>query len=174
MNKMLFLFLLCGTVLMMVVMAKTGASLKTTQTPNGIVDLELANTGLKTNKIINAWKQIPDKDVVHNAKINTWLDFIFIFFYSLFLFYCCKILTPNFTGWLNNIGQRLTRAILIAGLFDISENTGIFLSLGGHVSDTNSMFTTVCSSSKWLTIAFTLLYILVAGAILLFKKTGRA
>ncbi|CAN5552904.1 hypothetical protein BH11BAC3_BH11BAC3_19970 [soil metagenome] len=173
MNKLLFLFLFCGTLLMMVVMAKTGSSLKTAETPNGILDLELANTSLKTNRVIGAWKLVKDTDVVYNAKINTWLDFIFIFFYSLFLFYCCGILTANSKGWLNNIGHRFHRAIPIAGLFDIFENTGMFLSLNGHVSDINSIFTTVCSASKWLIVIFALLYIAIGGGVILYQKASK-
>ncbi|MEO6233168.1 MAG: hypothetical protein ABJB11_01545 [Ferruginibacter sp.] len=171
MNKLLFLFLLCGAVFMMVVMAKTGSSLKTAETPNGILDLELANTGLKTNNVIREWKTVTNNDVVYNAKLNTWLDFVFIFFYSFFIFYCCKILAVNSTGFLKNIGHRLTRAILFAGLFDIFENTGMFLSLNGHISDTNSIFTAVCSASKWLIVIFALLYIVIGGGVLLYQKT---
>lgn len=173
MNKMRFLLLICGTVLMMVVMAKTGSSLKSTEAPHGILNLELANTKLATSKIINQWKQITSTDVVYNAKLNTWLDFIFIFFYSFFLFYCCRFLTVNSTGWLNNIGHRITRASLIAGLFDIFENTGMFISLNGHVSDANSIFTAVCASSKWLIVIFAVSYIVIVGAILLYQKTRK-
>ena len=40
---------------MIVVMAKTGATLKTAATPNGILDLEFAYNSTKTTAVTNAW-----------------------------------------------------------------------------------------------------------------------
>lgn len=173
MKKFVFPFLLAGTALMMITMAKTGSSLKTPETPYGIINLELASSGFETNEIVNTWKQVPVPDIVANAKINTWLDFIFIFFYSLLLFYCCKVIAVNSSGFINNVGNRIAGSALIAGFFDILENTGMFMSLNGHISNVNTIFTAVFSYSKWLLVALAVAYILIAGSLFLIKKIGK-
>ena len=55
MKKILLPFFLIGTLAMMIVMTKTGSTLKTPATPMGILNLEFAYNTTKTAAIINAW-----------------------------------------------------------------------------------------------------------------------
>lgn len=68
---------------MIVVMAKKGAALKTPQTPSGIINLEFAYDAAKTAAVNRAWEEANNN--IHTAKWNTYFDFTFLGFYSLFL-----------------------------------------------------------------------------------------
>ena len=170
MKKPLFLFLLTGTLVMMGVISKTGASLKTSLTPHGIINLEFAHNAAKTRAIINVWAGIKSADNIRAAKLNTWLDFIFIFFYSLFLFYLCKELAASTAGFLYVAGNVLANGSLVAGLLDILENTGILISLSGHITNNISLLTAISSIVKWALVLTAVVYILFGLAVILYKK----
>ena len=147
-------------------MAKTGASLKPA-TPHGIVDLELAYNTNCASKIIHAWT--PNNNI-NAAKTNTWFDFIFLFFYSLFLYNTCNFLSGFFTSFLNTAGRLLAKAAIAAGFLDILENIGMLITLNGHISSGITFFTAFFSFIKWMLVIAAVLYMLVAGIIVLSKK----
>ena len=157
---------------MMVVMAKTGATLKTAATPKGILDLEFAWNATKTTNVVLAWTGIIPADNVLAAMVNTWLDFIFLFFYSLFLNKTCRMIAVKFTGFFSAAGRLVATGALVAGLLDVLENIGMLTSLNGHISNTVSLLTVVFSITKWTLALAAVLYILVAGSSLLLKKTS--
>ena len=165
-------FLLAGTLVMMVVMAKTGATLKTAATPKGILDLEFAYNATKTADVVIAWTGIIPADNVLAAIVNTWLDFIFLFFYSLFLNKACRMIAAKFNRFFSVAGGLVATGALIAGLLDVLENIGMLTSLNGHISNAVSLLTFVFSITKWTLALGSVLYILVAGSMLLFKKTS--
>ena len=172
-KKYRLLFLFAGTLVMMVVMAKTGASLKTPDTPKGILDLEFAYNAAKASAVINAWTGIIPVDNNLIAIVNTWLDFIFIFFYALFLYYACKMFATSFNGLLHTIGGILAKGALAAGLLDVLENIGMLITLHGTISDSYTLLTFICSITKWVLALAALLYVLITGALLLYKKISR-
>ena len=49
------IFIIAGTLIMIYVMAVSGKSLKTAETPLGILNLEFAYNKAKTDVIMNAW-----------------------------------------------------------------------------------------------------------------------
>lgn len=150
-------------------MAVTGAPLKTPATPKGILDLEFAHDAAKTLIVINNWSG-KNAYNINAAKINTLLDFIFLFFYSLFLFNLCKILAEPFGDFLHTTGRILANGALAAGIFDVLENVGLLITLYGYISDAGCLFTFIFSLAKWITVTCVVLYILTAGPIVLFKK----
>lgn len=85
MRKYFFPLVAVGSLVMVIVMSKTSATLKTPATPLGILDLEFAYNGTKGGTVLTAWNANEKIDNIEVAKFNTWLDFIFLFFYSLFL-----------------------------------------------------------------------------------------
>ena len=165
-------FLLCGTLIMTVIMVKTGAPLKTADTPAGIINLEFAHNAAKVNAVVAAWKKASTAtvDVVAAAKFNTALDFIYLLFYSFFLFASCKQLAVLLTRqkvlaqWL----KRFAVAALLTGFFDIIENFGMLHALAGKSTDALAMITTAVSLLKWLLVILVMLLI-IAG--LLVKTT---
>ena len=149
--------LLTCSIFVFMQMRPTGKKLRTDQTKIGILNLEFAYNTYYTTKVLNAWK--PDEKI-DAAKTNTYIDFGFLFFYSLFLFYSCKNLSKNFSGSINKIGKALSITALIAGGLDVIENLGMLITLGGNQSSTISMLTAICASIKWLFAILAILYVI--------------
>ena len=163
MKKYTIPFFLLGSLVMIYVMAKTGAPLKTPGTPLGILDLEFAYNKAQTNTIIDGWTT---SDNIAVAKLNTWLDFLFLFFYSFFLFFASKKIARTFQGMIAKTGQLVAKGALAAGFLDILENIGMLIALNGHVSGGIAFCTTFFSIIKWGLAIIAVLYVLT-GAIML-------
>jgi len=172
MKKINWLFLVAGTFIMIYIMAITGSTLKTAATPHGILDLELAYNSSKAQTILNAWTPINEHGTnnIKAAIKNTWLDFIFLFFYSLFLFYSCKTIAESYTGFISSLGKLLAMGALNAGMLDIAENAGMLFTLHGFTSNGISIFTAICSVIKWVLALSALAYLLLTGPLALLKK----
>ncbi len=155
------------------VMTMTGAPLKTAATPKGILDLEFANTVTKTTIVTTAWAQGP-VDNTRAAKINTYLDFIFLVFYASFLFFTCKKIARNSKGAFIKAGMLIAKGALFAGFLDILENIGMLLTLSGHSSGTIALFTTTCSVVKWGLALLAVMYCLVGLIYLLSQQKLRS
>ncbi len=170
MKKLLLPFFLTGTLMMMVVMAKTGSTLKTPATPMGILDLEFAYNMSKTVTVLNAWAPTPQLDNITVAKINTWWDFVFLFFYAGFLFIACKKIAATFNGPVARAGNIIAKAAILAGILDILENIGMFITLHGHTSSVVAFGTTFISVIKWLLAIIAVLYVLTGLLVLAYRK----
>ena len=167
MKKYWLLLLLIGTGIMIVVMAKTGATLKTPDTPKGILDLEFAYNSSKTATVLNAWAPNGNVDNISAAKINTYLDFIFLFFYSFFLFFTCDKIARITKS---KLGAFIANGALYAGILDVVENAGMLMTLSGGASGTTAFITTFCSVIKWALAIAAVLYLLGGCIQLLLQK----
>jgi hypothetical protein len=167
MKKYSILFFLVGSLVMVYVMTSTGASLKTTNTPRGILDLEFAYNTTKTNIVLTAWAPNSSIDNIAAAKFNTWLDYIFLFFYSIFLFLASKSISKSFAGAFGKAGKLIAKGALIAGCLDVLENTGMLLTLSGRGSGTVAFCTSFCSIIKWGLALLAVLYVIMGGVGLL-------
>ena len=171
MLKYFLLMVTIGTLLMVIVMQQTGTSLKTQDTPNGILDLEFASNTTKATAVINAWKKTELTDNIQVAKLNTELDFIFILFYSIFLNLVSKSIAGKYVGAIKNIGLILANGAIAAGVLDIMENIGMLFTLHDYINSTVIMFTFAFSVLKWIIVLSILVYFLAAGSFHLFKKS---
>jgi hypothetical protein len=171
MKKYPLLLLLIGTVIMIIVMTKTGAVLKTAATPKGILDLEFAYDSATTATVITAW-QSPGADTyarINAAVNNTYLDFIFLIFYALFLFFTCEKIARLSAGSFGKMGWLIAKASLLAGGLDVLENTGMLYNLSGNISNSVALFTTTCSVIKWV-LALTAVLYCIAGIVYVSAK----
>ncbi len=169
------IFVFAGTLIMAYVMAESGKSLKTPETAMGIINLEFASTKHKVNMVLNAWSY-PGTSKLDNISVaikNTWFDFIFLFFYSLMLFYACLSISNSFTGFLNRTGKLLATGSLYAGLFDIIENAGMLISLNGHPSNMVAIITATFSVMKWTLVICAIVFILVTGPAYIVNRLKR-
>ena len=166
--------LVAGTFIMMIVMAKTGATLKTPATPEGILDLEFAYNQTKAATVMTAWADNGSINNIQVAKENTWLDFIFIVFYSLLLSQACSMIAISRRGFLFTMGRLLAKAALIAGLLDVLENIGMLITLSGNGSATCAAFTVFSSILKWGIVMIAVLYILIAGLVISYTKLTKS
>ena len=167
------IILLAGTLLMTVVMTIHGASLKTPSTPKGILNLEFAYNTAQASSVLNAWAATSATNNIIQAKMNTWLDFIYLFFYSLFFFDACQLLASSFSGSIRITGNLLAKGALIAGLLDILENTGMLLTLNGQLSEYTTLLTFIFSISKWALVIAAIMYVALMGSILVKRKIGK-
>jgi len=171
MKRYLLPFFLLGTLVMMVVMAKTGDTLKTAATPLGILDLEFAYNISKTTTVINAWAPARSGlDNISMAKVNTYWDFVFLFFYTGLLFIACKKISATGKGSFAKAGKFIAKAALVAGFLDILENTGMLISLNGNLSSTVSLSTTVISIIKWGLAFIAVIYVITGLLALGYRK----
>ncbi len=165
-KKSTFYFLLAGTFVMIVIMFITGKPLNTATTPHGILNLEFADSKQKVDSILSAWENAStaEKDIIKAAKINTWLDFLFLLFYGLFLYSCCIRLSQALHQ--HKIISRLLHyfafAALVVGLLDVLENIGMLTSLAGKGSDSIAKITSTISVVKWL-LVFSVILSIIAG-----------
>jgi hypothetical protein len=170
MKKLLLPFFFIGSMAMIVVMTKTGAILKTPAAPMGILNLEFAYNTTKTTPIINSWASINHADVITAAKINTYWDFLFLFFYAGFLFLACKKIAAKTTGSFSRAGKLIAKGALWAGFLDIIENTGMLLTISNQGSSTIALCTTIVSVIKWALALVAVLYLLTGLLALAFHK----
>ena len=168
-NRRLF-FLLAGTLLMTRVISIQGASLITPSTPKGILDLEFAYNTVRANFVITAWTATSSIDNVFRAKMNTCIDFAYLFFYSLFFFHACNFLAASFSGFIGITGRLLAKGALVAGILDILENTGMLLTLTGHLSKYTTLLTFIFSIAKWALVMIVILYIALLTPLLIVRK----
>lgn len=160
----LWTVLAAGTLVMMYLMAVSGKPLKTPATPHGIIDLEFAYSKIKVEGVMNAWIEykIDKVDRVAAAKENTYLDFIFLLFYSPFLFLCCRKLIAGYNpgSFISKAGKSIAKGALLSGFLDMLENLGMLQSLNGNISGTIALFTSVVSIAKWALVITAIIFIL--------------
>jgi hypothetical protein len=158
--------LFIGTISMIVVMGKTSAPLKTASTYKNILWLELAYNNEKTGDILKDW----GSSNIEVAKTNTYFDFIFIFCYTLFLFFTCKktaLISKSKTGiW-------IARGALWAGFLDVLENAGMLATLSGNRAEGIAFATAFCSAIKWVLVIIAVVYLLAGLKQLLISRKMR-
>jgi hypothetical protein len=176
MQKIRLYLFIAGTLIMMVVMSTTGASLKTATTPMGILNLELPFTVHKANTVLSAWKNDlrgNGKNNIEVAKTNTWWDFLFILFYSGLLFLLIGLVSRQVGKKLYKAGEVLKKTVWAVAILDIAENIGMFCMLNGTVNSPVVLFTSVCAALKWVLVLIVIAYIIVTAAMFFFvRKPG--
>lgn len=173
MQKYSIIAFLIGSLTMAVIVSISGKHLKTDATPLAILDLEFAYDSAKTTAVLNAWAPDSSYDRIEIAKHNTWLDFIFLFFYSIFLFLASKAISRSFGGRFGRAGKFIARGAIAAGFLDVLENAGMMLTLSGNGSGTIALCTTIFSAIKWALALLAVLYVITGGVGLLRARFTR-
>jgi hypothetical protein len=170
MKKILIPLFLLGTAFMMYIMTETSALLKTPATRFGIINLELASDTIKTTAIIKAWSPTTGSDKIEIAKINTYWDLLFLFFYAGLLYLLCSFIAANTVGIISKAGYLIANAAILAGIADVMENTGMLFSLNGLISPMVSFCTAFFSVIKWSLVVIAVLYIITGLLVLVYRK----
>lgn len=140
---------------------------QTALSKTGILSLEFAKTKQQADAITATWK---NKNVHYTAIVNTSIDFIFIFFYSLYLFAACYWFSLKQTGVMKKISQTIALFGLTAGLLDCVENYFLLKMLSFTISNTETAFTFGAASVKFLLAAVAVIWILIQLFFLLIPK----
>jgi hypothetical protein len=148
---------LLGTAAMIIIMRVQGNSLVTELSPRGIIDLEFADTSDRLAELVAA----VDLSVL---RINIWLDFVFIFFYTWFLSLAAKRIALRWgpRNEFRRTGFFLGKAAFVAGIFDVMENILMLKSIGGDYTTFSLQGTFYCAWIKFMIILFILLYIMIS------------
>ncbi|MBY0482067.1 MAG: hypothetical protein K2Q21_11975 [Chitinophagaceae bacterium] len=143
-------------VLMMAALRWQGASLKTTVSTRGIVDLEMATQPRQVSALMDVW----DLSVV---KMNIWIDFLFIVSYVAFLALAAEAVSAK---WKNNamkmMGLTLARIAVVAGVLDIGENLLMLQTIAGNFTVLSLQMTHYFATIKFTLAAIVLIYLLVS------------
>lgn len=164
MKKLLVPFFILGTIAMILVMGRTGKPLKTPSTPSGILHLEFAYDTARVNNTLAAWKTTEHPDTLNTARVNTYWDFLFIFFYSGLLFLASRKLSGIYTEGtgFNKAGKRIAQLALLAGVLDIIENSCMLQSLNGNLQNWLALTATVCASVKFTLVLVAVMYVFIS------------
>ncbi len=164
----LVFILFAGTIIMIGVMRWHANSLtKTASTKAGIVALEFAKTKQRADEITNTWS---NAGLQQHAINNTYIDFIFILFYSLFLFSANWLFSIKQYSVSKKITQFIALCGLTAGLLDIIENFFLLKMLHLNISNGEAYITWWLAAVKFTFVAIALLSILINPVLLLLRK----
>ena len=129
--------------------------------PDNIVQFELAGTTSVATEIINAW----EPEGVAKAKTSTYLDFIYIIFYSAAIALGCRVAaTYSKVQTLGKIAVGFFVLTIIAGLCDVIENIAMLQTLN-EVTQATVSLAAYCAAIKFTLLFVAMLFVLVAFAI---------
>jgi hypothetical protein len=161
-QKLKFFISLLGFTVMFYIMNTSGKPLKTSATPRGILDLEFANTEAKVNVVLTAWAPSPAaiQGLINVAKINTYWDFLYLFFYGWLLYNLCKLIYHKLPVY-GKFGFLFSRFAILAALLDVIENAFMLGVLNGSQSPFGLTLMVTVSMLKWAIVAVVILYCVV-------------
>jgi hypothetical protein len=128
-------------------------------TPLGILNLEFAWNEDAVMQVKNAWHG----GVLKVAQQNIYIDFLYIIAYTAFFHLLCTGMAARLTGRLANWGRQLGKAVVMAGVFDIAENSLMLLSISQTPNNYTAVITCLFAGLKFAIIAMAIVYLLVGG-----------
>lgn len=142
------IFLFAGDFLFMVLLAVQGSPLKTEAAPSGMFSFAFAFGEDKTQAILESWQSI-----LHVARWQIYLDFIFLLIYPLLISRVCKLVNL----------PKVPRIVLFAMLFDFLENIFLLIILSQQEWSLVAWLAGGSAILKWLLTAIGLGGLLFAG-----------
>ena len=138
MKSIKLLWLAFFALIMMVTMS---VEWNTTQPKKAIslIKLELAKEKTEAIAIVSSWN-------IEGARLNTYIDFLFIIAYSSFLFAGVYRFSSMLKGWINPAGKLIAYMAPLAGVLDYIENFKMLKFLNNQ-DDFSSPF--LVSAIKW-------------------------
>ena len=170
-NKILILITIVAFVLTVLIsqfiMAPIEAELKGA-TGYGVIEFEFAWTSEQINTIFKAWGSEGKK----KEAFVTYIDFLFIPCYSLFMAGCILLVTRNLEGKLQEIGLYMTIMPFIAGIFDVIENINLLLMLTNEafIWSLSPFIASLCATIKFSLLFIAIIFFIVALIIVIIKK----
>jgi hypothetical protein len=170
-NHRIILAFLTGTVVLLILLRVQGSSLVNEQAPAGIVSFELAGSRTKAEAISSAWES---EGRTKTALGNIRLDYLFIPFYSLFLYMSCGTLATGSSSRSRRPGVWIAFGSVLAGMLDVFENLIMTAGIKGNISNAGALATALLASVKFLLVGTAVLYILAQGIRLLIVRPGKS
>ena len=170
-NKAVILITLIAFILALLIsqfiMAPIEAELKGS-TGYGVIEFEFAWTSEQINTIFKAWGSEGKK----KEAFVTYVDFLFIPCYSLFMAGCILLVTRKLEGKLQEIGLYMTILPFIAGIFDVIENINLLLMLtyDAFIWSLSPFIASLCATIKFSLIFIAIIFFIVALILLIINK----
>ena len=165
----IFWTLFALTLIVLVGMQITGAPLKTTAAPGGIVSFELIGSFSGSQNIIQTWQG----STMLYAGLNMGLDFLFLTLYALTIALGCHLLAARMSPdrvFMKQTGIWLGYGILLAAFLDIIENISLIKLLTGSQSRLLPQLARWCATPKFILVLLALLYLII-GVLPVWKKS---
>jgi hypothetical protein len=144
--------------------------LETEAAPNGIVDLELAGSAEKAERIRQSWA---DNDALDEAGFSIGFDYVFLLVYSTGLAALCALgaaaMRRRGVGLLATIGVLAAWGAWGAALCDAVENAAM-LPLLDRPTDSWASTAAAFATAKFVLLVIGLLFALTAGVAALVRK----
>lgn len=162
-----------ATVVLFAVLAIVDASIRSGGAP-GIVAYELAGSTERVAVIFGHWGE-SGRDA---ATLSLWIDFLFLAAYGTFL--CLAVLAVRDAARARGFDQLARPATVVAALplaaaaFDVLENAGLLVMLTGRAQGRGPMLVTLLASAKFVLLAATLVYLLVAAVVMVRLRLRQA
>ena len=170
-NKVVVLITIAAFILALlisqVIMAPIEAELKGS-TGYGVIEFEFAWTSEQINTIFKAWGSEGKK----KEAFVTYIDFLFIPCYSLFMAGCILLLTRKLEGKLQEVGIYMAILPFVAGIFDVIENINLLLMLtyDAFIWSLSPFIASLCATIKFSLIFIAIIFFIVALIIIIIKK----
>lgn len=155
---------LIATITVFAIMRWQGASLFSSYSPGGIVDLELARTTEQVQKYLLLWKN-------NVVKWNISIDFFFIIAYTWLLYAWLRWIKEHLENATRlTINQWLTKAVVLVGVLDVLENCLMLFTIKGLYNSFSLEATYWFAVIKFVLAGVTLMYILMNSLLIALSK----
>jgi hypothetical protein len=160
MRLLTWLFFATLSLILMLQLRGFDETLRTADTPRGIVGYELAWSAAQSSTYLDAWRSA---DALETAKISLGIDFAFLLAYPLMFATGVALLVrlPT-TGTFDRVGAVLRRAVLLCIPLDATENVALWRMIDHGASESLAHLAAVCASIKFLLVIATALWCIAA------------
>lgn len=168
-TRLLISFIATG--LMLAVMITTDLPLRTVGTPLGIFHLEFAYNAGELTSILKVWQDghHGKGNLVSLARLNTYLDFLFLTFYGYLLFCACRFMALKIKNGYGKLGLLMAKLAIMGAVFDIVENVFMLAAMDGVYGPISLLVMAGAAAIKWTIVILAITYILGGIALLTTK-----
>lgn len=164
MQTRVFILTVPAALFAMAVEQVTGAPLRTSVAPSGIISFEFAGTLANAQAMVQSWGALGQV----YAGLNLGFDFVFIITYVAAIGLGCVIVARG--GFLPLVGIVLAWAMIVAGLLDCIENYNLIQILLETGQESNAVIALWCAIPKFAIVGLGLVYFFIGGAINVVKR----
>lgn len=138
------------------------------RTGYGVIEFEFAWNSGTIKKIFKAWGSEGKKQQI----FITYMDFLYIIFYSFFMAGCILLVTRKLEGKMQKMGLYMTLAPFLAGIFDVIENINLLLMLGNDtfVDSGCPFIASLCATIKFSFLLISICFFLIALIVMMINK----
>ncbi|MEQ1691136.1 MAG: hypothetical protein ABMA00_07625 [Gemmatimonas sp.] len=160
MRLLTWLFFATLSLILMLQLRGFDATLRTADTPGGIVGYELAGTAARSNTYLDAWRSA---NALDTAKVSLGVDFAFLLAYPLMFAIGTTLLVRRPpSGLFDRVGAVMPYAVLLCIPLDATENLALWRMIDHGATDTLARLAAICAVLKFLLVIAATLWCIAA------------